>query len=618
VARPNGQGELQLVAYLVSEQAFSEQVLKAYLSQYLPAYMLPAYFVPLKQLPLTANGKLDAWALPDPTERESGAPAYLPPRNPVEEHLVAVFEEVLRKKPIGVKEDFFALGGDSIKSIQVVSRFRKRGYSVSVQDVLLVPVIEELARRARPVTRLIDQETVEGVIPLTPIQEYFFQTQTVDIHHYNQSVLLHSKEPVSVAGIRAVFDQIVLHHDALRMVYRHTPGGWMQQNLGKDQGYALEVIEVPEEEDNRTFIEHCERIQSGFDLEKGPLFKVTLFRSPGRDRLFLVAHHLVVDGVSWRILFEDLSTLYHQYLAGEPLALPGKTDSFLYWQEKQVEYAQSDALQSEASYWDALEATPSQPLPLDAPEGNNIRKSACAQSALLSEEATDRLITQCYKAYNTEINDILITALSIALQETFGLDKITICLEGHGREAIGGDTDTSRTVGWFSTMYPVVIDMAAAGDTISRLIEVKENLHRIPNKGIGYGVLRYLGGKAYKLNPQINFNYLGDFGSGVATEQGNQLFEFGGYYHGKNISEKALRDFVLNVSGMVAGRRMLLTIEYSSNQFSTPTIERLLAAYHEQVENLIELLSAEEKVHQSPVDFTYKGLSLEQLQKLNA
>ena len=615
IAKANQNGDKELVAYLVSEAVLNTSDIRSYLSNRLPAYMLPNHFVQLAELPLTANGKIDKKALPEPEGLGlSTGVAYVAARNEIEGQLVAVYEEVLKKQPIGIKEDFFALGGDSIKSIQIVSRLRQRGYSLTIRDILLNPVIEELASQVKMVMRSIEQGLTEGIIALSPIQEWFFDSSSVNKHHYNQSVLLNSKEPVSEEGIRAALDKIVLHHDALRMVYRDSPQGWVQENRGKEQSYSLEIIEACNEE---SFNEHCNHIQSGINLEKGPLFKAGLFHSTGGDRLLLVAHHLVIDGLSWRILFEDLSSLYQQYLSGQSLALPLKTDSFKYWQDRQLAYSASEVLQKEETYWSAIESVPVTPLPLDNGAGSNLMKDVSSCSFLLDEEVTSRLLTRCYKAYHTEINDILLTGLSLAAAEVFGIDKVMIRLEGHGREDIGPDTDMSRTVGWFTTMYPVVFDMSYSGDMIRQLIEVKESLHRVPNKGIGYGVLRYLAKKEYRLTPEITFNYLGDFGGGIATRQGDPLFGFSGGYHGREFSEDMSRDTVLDVSGMVAEGKLRLSIAYSTGQYSASTIEGLLTSYQQRLQDLIGRLSAEQKIHLSPVDLTYKELSVEQLQKLN-
>lgn len=615
MARPNSTGEKDIVAYLVSKESLNVTDLRSYLSVTLPAYMIPAHFVALDALPLGPTGKVDKKALPDPLETlmDSGV-EYVAPRNEKEQQLVEVYEDVLKKQNIGVRDDFFALGGDSIKSIQVVARLKQRGYTLTIQDVLLQPVIENLADKMTLATRHASQETVEGIVPLSPIQHYFFEIPYDTRHHYNQPILLSSVGAISEKDLRAALDKIVLHHDALRMVFKETAEGWQQENKGAELGYGFEVLERG---DDAQFVENCERLQASIDLTNGPLLKVALFRRPTGDQLLMIAHHLVVDGVSWRILVEDLATLYQQSAAGEPLTLPLKTDSFKHFQEKQVSYAEGDTLREEEAYWEAVEATGLQHLPLDDSNGSNTVADMQVSSFMLDDVATNKLLTQCYKAYRTEINDILISAFGLAIAETFNMDKMTIALEGHGREDIGGDEDITRTVGWFTAMYPVTLDMQFKQDAVRQLIDIKEALHRVPNKGIGYGILRYLGKKPYKLNPEIAFNYLGDFGSGTTTEEGHQLFNFSSYYHGRFNAPHMQRASVLELNAMVVNGRMTLSIAYSSKQYQAATMEKLVRAYLQKLIELIEKLSAEENVTLTPVDFAYQGLSMDDLDKLN-
>ncbi|MGB8194022.1 MAG: amino acid adenylation domain-containing protein [Chitinophagaceae bacterium] len=520
---------------------------------------------------------------------------------------------MLKKKQIGIKDDFFVLGGDSIKSIQVVSRLKQKGYSLSIQDVLTYPVVEELSQHVKTTGRSIDQSAIAGAIPLSPVQHMFFERHVENNHHYNQSVLLYSSKGVSEIALRACLERLTAHHDALRMVFRKTEYGWIQENRGFEQGYGFEEITVENEE---TYKAQCDLSQSGINLEEGPLFKAVLFHCVDGDRLLLVAHHLVMDGVSWRILLEDLSSLYQQYLSGENLSLPLKTDSFLYWQEQQLAYATSAVLQKEEAYWSQVESGSIKSLPPDHAEGSNQVKDAGSVSFTLNEAFTNQLQTKCYHAYHTEINDILLTALVRSLQYMFDVDKVLVNMEGHGRENISEGIDVTRTVGWFTTSYPVILHKADGG-LKGQLIAVKETLHRVPNKGIGYGILRYLSGKPYTAQPEVGFNYLGDFGSGVKGENEEDLFEYSYDYRGNEINGELERGVVLDVSGMIAGGKLRISVSYSEQQYNATTIEKLVNSYRQELEKLIEWLAKEEKHYLTPVDLTYKGLTVEELAELD-
>jgi amino acid adenylation domain-containing protein/non-ribosomal peptide synthase protein (TIGR01720 family) len=577
--------------------------------------MVPHYFVELDTLPLTSNGKVNRRELPDPDELHTEyATPYIPPQNEIQQQLVEVYQEVLKKKPVSIKENFFVLGGDSIKSIQIVSKLKQRGYTLAIRDILSHPVIEELEQYVNKSTRAAEQGATEGLIPLSPIQTAFLQNDFSLKYHYNQSVLLQSSEPVSPEGIRMALNKIVQHHDILRAVFRKEETGWIQENRGEGQYYSFEIIENADDE---LFIAHCERIQSTASLAEGPLFRVCLFRNQGADRLLMVIHHLLVDGVSWRILFEDLAALYNQYLQGQPLVLPPKTDSFRYWMQQQAAYATSPDLQQQEEYWSAIESGSYAPLPADNPEGLNTAGDAVTISFALDNETTERLLTGCYQAYRTDVNDILLTAFGLSLREIFDPGKVLIKMEGHGREDTGMNTDVSRTVGWFTTTYPVVLNMEYSSDIIRQLIEIKETLHRVPEKGLGYGVLRYLANKNYKLEPQITFNYLGDFGTGVHAKGNHQLFTFSGGYHGKDMPDSLQRDAMLDITGIIAGKELQLSITYSKEQYGTATMENLSGCFRKKLETLVQLLSAEKKQQLSPVDLTWNKLTVEQVNKLN-
>jgi amino acid adenylation domain-containing protein/non-ribosomal peptide synthase protein (TIGR01720 family) len=604
VARDNKAGQKELVAYIAGPAKPNAYELTAYLGSKLPDYMIPARYVQLDALPLTANGKVDKLSLPDPQGVELAAGTeYIAPRTEVESHLAAVWQQVLVKEHISVKDNFFVSGGDSIKSIQVVSRLKQRGYSITIRDIMLHPVLEALALKAKTVVRVADQSTVQGIVPLSPVQRRFFELYPTGNHHYNQCIVLGAKTALSADALEKALHKLVQHHDALRMVYRHAPEGWVQENKGADLKPSFEVITVAGKEE---FTHECNRIQQSMNLQEGPLFKAALIRGLEHDQLVLVAHHLIIDGISWRILMEDIEALYHKR------ALPLKTDSFHYWQQQQAAYASSAALRKEQEWWQAADA--GYPLPLDYKEGSNSFGDVAGASIQLDEQMTGSLINRCYAAYRTGINDILLTGLSLALKEVFGLEKALIKLEGHGRENIM-DADVSRTAGWFTTMYPVVLDMQYSHDPLQQLVAVKEYLHRVPNKGIGYGILQYFGGMQFTARPEITFNYLGEFGNGA---QPGALFAFSGLDTGVAISGDMQRDCLLEVSGLLADGKMNLAIAYSNKQFATETMNRLAHAYKKHLQALVLLLSTETTQHLTPVDCTYKGLSVAQLQLLNA
>ncbi|MCU0286117.1 MAG: amino acid adenylation domain-containing protein, partial [Acidobacteria bacterium] len=619
-----GGGGKYICAYFTAKEEISFAELRKYLAAQLPEYMIPAYFIHLEKIPLTVHGKVDRNALPNPANPGTNGlkdnAAYEPPQTDIERKLVDIWEKVLGRTHIGINENFFQLGGDSIKSIQIISRLNHAGYKLEMRDLFQYPVIAELAPYVKKFTRLPGQTVITGTIPLTPIQEIFFERSYTEPHYYNQSVMFYAKNRLDKEAIKAIFTKIQAHHDALRMTYEinKESGEIIQKNHGLDYLLALEEYEI---KNDLTAI--VEKIQAGIDLQKEPLMKLALFHLPDGegDRLLIVIHHLVIDGISWRILFEDIDTLYGQYQRGEKLVLPSKTDSFKHWSEKLRAYANSKAFLEEKNYWQKLEAMSMPTIPKDFDVEDNYIKDTESVSFSLNEEETNLLLTRVNGIYRTEINDILLTALGMGIKKTFSHDRAAIVLEGHGREEILADMDISRTVGWFTTLYPVVMDFSYTENPGRQIKEIKETLRRIPNKGTGYGILKYLTDSKntheleFTLKPQIRFNYLGQFDADVKQLS---FFEPAKESTGSSQSPNNKRDYLIDVSGLTANGRLTMTISFNKTHFKPGTT----AAFAENVafalRHLIAFCSAKENSEPTPSDFTYKGLAIETIERLTA
>ncbi|MGB3468537.1 MAG: amino acid adenylation domain-containing protein, partial [Cyclobacteriaceae bacterium] len=367
LARKNKSGEQELVAYVVARTEQNTNDLRASLKNTLPEYMLPTHFVQLDELPLTSNGKVDKLALPDPEGLALGSGVeYVPPSTDSEKVLVKVWEGVLKRVNIGIEDSFYNLGGDSIKSIQVVARLKQQGYSLKVEHLLRTPVLKELAALMVQTVQVTDQNEVSGAVLLTPIQEWFFDEIKV-MRHFNQSILLSSREEIDGNILAKSIDELTRHHDALRMVYHQKDDGWHQFNLDTEgTNYLLDFHDLREEENELDrMAEIGESLQSGADLSEGPLLRAVHFRTKSGDKLGLIIHHLVVDGVSWRILLEDLSALYSGYKSGNEVKLPLKTDSYQKWALLLKEYANSRQLENERSYWQTISSQDIPELPQD-------------------------------------------------------------------------------------------------------------------------------------------------------------------------------------------------------------------------------------------------------------
>ncbi|WP_145719749.1 non-ribosomal peptide synthetase, partial [Chitinophaga japonensis] len=364
-------------------------------------------------------------------------------------------------------------------------------------------------------------------------------------------------------------------------------------------------------------------LQSSIDLCAGPLVHAGLFRLDDGDRLLLVIHHLVTDGVSWRILLEDLSTLYSGIGQGAAVSLPLKSDSYLCWSERLKAYANSAALSSELPYWEGVLSSSLPVLPQDYPGGGNRVSSGAGLSFELSESDTLLLGSQVHRVYNTDINDVLLAGVGLAVADSFGVAGVVVELEGHGREELFDDLDIGRTVGWFTSTYPVVLDACAGEDARAYLVRLKEQLRRVPGKGIGYGLLRYLrdGGGVLPFDMpagRITFNYLGDFGSGVSGATGEELFLYSGAYRGRELREDYELDHALTVTGLQVSGRLRVMVDYSRSQYDDATIAGFVNRYESLLLGLIRDLAGDEGRYVTPSDLSYRGLSMSEVSALGS
>ncbi|HEY4575890.1 MAG TPA: condensation domain-containing protein, partial [Thermoanaerobaculia bacterium] len=510
--------EGRLVAYVAPRgEAGAAGELRELLERELPEPMIPADLVFLDRLPLTASGKLDRRALPAPepaAERPHVAPA-----TPVEEILARIWGELLGRERIGVHDDFFELGGDSILSMQVVARAAQAGLRLSPRQISAHPTIAGLAALAEVAAGETEPEIVTGPVPLTPIQAWLCEQDLVHPEHFNQAVLLRPAQGLDAERLRTAVQRLLLHHDALRMRFAPGPAGWRQSNGGPETRTVCAEADLTglEPDLRRDALDAlAAAAQGSLDLREGPLLRVVLVRGGEAfgDRLLLVIHHLVIDGVSWRILLEDLESVYRQLGRGPRAVLPPKTTSFQRWAQTLAGLADAPEIAAQGEHWLRRLERGAPALPVDRETGPNDVGSARTFQESLSEEETRRLLQELPRALRTRINDVLLTALARALVEQTGQRTVLIDLEGHGRDDALTGRDVSRTVGWLTALYPLALELTAT-DPEGALREVREQLRAIPGGGLPYGLLRYLGSGATAEalralpRPEVVFNYLG-------------------------------------------------------------------------------------------------------------
>ncbi|MFS0871456.1 amino acid adenylation domain-containing protein [Paenibacillus xylanilyticus] len=600
-----------LCAYIVSSGGFHEQELRKYVQQSLPEYMVPSYFVAITKLPVTRNGKLDRGALPAP-DLDSVKGDYSVPVTQKEQILALVWSEVLGVDRVGIDDNYFVLGGDSIKSIQIASRLTRHQFKLQVKHLMLHPTIAECAEFLEPMeTRKEQQDLIEGDIPLTPIQQWFFAQDYSNTGHWNQSMMLYNQEGWDTDTVNQVFRKLSEHHDALRIRFEIRPEGVVQTVFPIDTEKLFPMEEHEVEADWEPV--HIERlataIQSQMNLEHD-LIRLGVFRTPQGDHLLIAVHHLIIDGVSWRILLEDFHRMYPAILLGDhTVRLPEKTDSYAFWSRELMNYATSEEMKQQQVYWHELNQKALQLREHHDKPG--LLKQSKTVTLELEASRTRELLTEVHCAYHTEVMDILLTALSM----TYAKD-IVIDLEGHGREGMLDHVDTTRTVGWFTSIYPVLL-RTTHEEIGEALRHTKEMLRSIPGKGTGYSILKYLTSELKSeevtCDPDIVFNYLGQFGEDTQAES----FTMSPMPMGELISPFNRMSHFEEWNCVVDQGKFQLILRYDPSRMDEKAAMEQVASYGLNLERLIVHCLTREAEEFTPSDFSDADLTLDELDDIS-
>ena len=607
----------QLVAYLVPVEPVLDlpawrEALKAHLLHTLPDYMVPTHLMLIDHMPLSPNGKLDRKQLPSP-EVSVSQRVFEAPRSDNERQLAAIWQDVLGVEQVGRQDNFFELGGDSIISIQVVSRARRAGLRLQPRDLFQQPTLHALAavvsQQAAP---QIAQGPVVGTQTLTPVQQWFFANQTVQPQHWNQSVLLDVRQPLDLLRLQTALQRVLAQHDALRLQFRQQDGQWTARYVPLDSAAATDVLWTAQVQSDDTLQGLCDEAQRSLSLHDGPLLRAVLIdHENGGQRLLLVIHHVVVDGVSWRVLLEDLQAAY----AGQ--VLPEKTSALQDWATQLSAYASSEQLAAELEWWQQQLNGVSGGLPDAHANGSQALRHRQVVSLGLDREQTRHLLQHAPAAYRTQVNDLLLTALARALCDWSGEASALIQLEGHGREDVFETLDLTRTVGWFTSLFPVKLTPAA--DMAASIKSIKQQLRDIPGKGLGFGVLRFQGDAQVQASlaalpaPRVTFNYLGQFDQSFSDDA---LFVPAQQASGAAQSLDSPLANWLSVDGQVFGGELKLDLSFSQDCFDKPVIEALAAAFQAHLQALVAHCIDPQHSGVTPADFPLARLTQAQLDQL--
>ncbi|WP_339379120.1 amino acid adenylation domain-containing protein [Xenorhabdus lircayensis] len=589
-------GNRALAAYLVTDEILSDEILIELLSARLPEYMVPASFTRIESIPLTLNGKLDRRALPTPVKVNQDN--YVTPRNELETQLCAIWQDVLGLAQVGIEDNFFRIGGDSIVSIRLVSKLRQAGFTLQVKSIIEAPTVARLAQllaqTSTTVSTIAEQGRLSGEFGLLPIQQDFFSRNLPSPHHWNQAFMIQLSGAIRHADIEQALIKLTERHDMLRAYFVDTGAGYRQCYQAENPSWlaALQHGDVSRLSETELH-QQLTQWQSRFDYCHGPLWQAAHLTgyADGSARLFFAFHHLIIDAVSWQIIAEDMRLLL------QGAALPPKTSSYRQWVDAVHQYAAQH--QQEVPYWQHVMA------------GTAVYSTSgeISQHLLeISAELTDILLHEANAGYHTEINDLLLSTLTLALQASFSRSVNHIILEGHGRENIDNTLDISETVGWFTSVYPVRLEMQA--DIAETIIHTKEMLRAIPNKGIGYGALHQAGYLTGNLSA-INFNYLGQLG-GEAGQLRHQNGSLTLVDCGAVIASDNRSPLLLDINSAVQAGKLLFSVR---SRLSPSQTEKFITAFEQALNSVI--IASQKKVRlggmKTPSDYGMKEIPIERL-----
>ncbi|HEY6350877.1 MAG TPA: amino acid adenylation domain-containing protein [Candidatus Angelobacter sp.] len=635
--RQEGTGSKRLVGYVIAAEGarIDLESVRQRLRERLPEHMVPATFVLLDALPITPSGKVDLRSLPAP---ETPLKKYRQPRTSKEQALCRILSEILGVERIGLDDNFFQLGGDSILSIQLVGRARAMGLSLSPRDVFQQPGVEALAAitRMKDADLLSQQNVADGTgeIVATPIIRSFLEGQA-SISRFSQSVMLQVPAGIREADLLTALQTVIDSHDVLRMQFES--GGRLHV---RSQGTVsakdcLVRVQCDSEEELRAA---ARDVEGRLDPEHGAMMQVAWLTN--QRRLFWVIHHLAVDGVSWRILLPDLVAAWEAVVRGKEPVLERVDTSFRAWAAYLADRATTRELEAEIPKWEKILLDGRSLLPgaiLD-PTRDTV-SSAGHLSVSLSRSATSALLTSVPAAFHARINDVLLTTLALSVaawQRSRGIDgdgSILIDLEGHGREPGESGLDLSRTVGWFTSLFPVALNvgnidteeaLAGKASAGSALKLVKEQLRAIPGQGLGYGLLRYLhpeaGARLADMPAaQIGFNYLGRFSVDAAADWSPVDSSDG---VGGAADEQMALFHLLEVNAITTdgpqGPSLSATWDWATRHLSESDVRSLAEGWKQALEALVWHCNLPGAGGHTPSDFSTVTLTMGQIEQVEA
>ncbi|MBE6046947.1 MAG: amino acid adenylation domain-containing protein, partial [Clostridium sp.] len=587
VAFKDSNGEYNIYAYIVSDEKLEKNYIISNLSKSLPYYMIPKFIVFTDEIPVNTSGKVDKKALSNIKIEDNKK--YIEAKNEMEILLSNVFKEALNLEKISVTESFYEVGGDSIKAIRISSKINELGYELKVKDIFALKTIEALSKVIKKKQKSSsNQEEVTGEVIQTPIINEFFNWKLKNINHFNQGIMIHA-ESFKEQYIKSSLDAIVKHHDSLRMVYDKNKLNILSYKENK--AYELityDVTEFKEDELAEKIESICNEVNQKISLDKKGLVKAALIKTIKGDELFLCIHHIAVDGFSWRVILEDFINAYNMAEKDKKIVLPEKTASFKEWAEKLNTYKKNLSYDDDLSYWiNTINEAKESMVPFE----NEEEGDRDLINFSIDSKITKNLIFNSNRVYGTKLNDLLLSALVKAINLKTGQNKLGIFLEGHGRRPLKDDINLDRTVGWFTSLFPVLFEK---GDTLAECIyNVKETIRNVDGKELGFGLLKE---KMPELHRNLCFNYLGDF-----SEILNGSVKFSKYSTGEFNAIENGSLFDISFDCFIKDNKIVGEVHFDNGKYSKEFMEDLVEKWMECL-NEIAASNNEDRIL-TPSDF---------------
>lgn len=606
------ESHLKLIGYLEAEELPEYSQIRTTLEEHLPVYMIPSKFIKVKTIPLNNNGKINRSVLIT-IKGVQVSGDFIAPKTEVQSKIAAIWCQVLNLDKVGIDDNFFNLGGDSIMAIRIASRIQAEGYKLMVPDVLRYPTIKVQAKKAEKINKLPNENTLieSGIMELTPIQKEFFERYRLFEESYCQSLVFNIKgEVFDVMMLQKIMHFILKSHDAFRLKFIKGDGQIEAEYDKMPSEFKVSTCKVNNNYSAEDIKSHLQRLERLINISQGILIKCEVIEYADTSSLILMAHHLIMDAVSWNILLDDIKLLVNQSKNGEELHLPQKTVSFKEWSDLLDSFKKAPQFGEDANYWNAM----FDKIKIDRYSNNAKSRQARTSSFSIPHDSFWSLRKKAALSVKGNVQDLLIAGISFAYEEHFNTDNLLVALESHGRENSIGKIDIGRTIGCFTSIFPIEIKLGDP-NLIYRLKNIKEQIRRVPNKGVSYGLYRYANEELKnKLNllsyKVIRFNYLGEINrkfSGNLNATSTLMFQS---------SPKTVQEaYFIDISAMTIDGELKLAINYDSTELNESFIEMFYLSFEKNLSNLLQVCSEVHEIQYTPSDYNI-DISVNELDEL--